>query len=60
MNNHFKTLLFSAVLAVAFSSCKSYGDSTSQTQDADVEVTGIPQEKDSVLAIIEKVNKHWQ
>jgi len=60
MNNHFKTLLFSAVFAVVLSNCKSNGDSTSQAQDADVEVTAIPQEKDSVLAIIEKVNKHWQ
>ena len=60
MNNHFKIVLLSAALAVAFSSCKSNGDSTTQKQDADIEETAIPQEKDSVLAIIEKVNTHWQ
>ena len=60
MNNHFKIVLLSAALAVAFSSCKSNGDSTTQKQDADVEETLIPQKKDSVLAIIEKVNTHWQ
>ena len=60
MNNHFKIVLLSAALTVAFSSCKSNGDSTTQKQDADIEETAIPQEKDSVLAIIEKVNTHWQ